>query len=88
MSEAKAPTPPAWAEEMGEILRAGATSQFVLHGSVFDLVGAEGKGGAPDWVSLPSFLVRQVLGDFDVVLQYDRSKGIRARKATNISSAS
>mgnify|MGYP001817417136 CR=1 FL=1 len=74
---------PRWAEEMEEILHAGATSQFVLHGSVFDLVGAEGKGGAPDWVSLPSFLVRHVLGDFDVVLQYDRSKGIRARKGND-----
>ena len=50
--------PPAWAGEMEQILRARATSQFVLHGNVFDLVPAEGKGGDPDWMSLPSFLVR------------------------------
>jgi hypothetical protein len=74
---------PPWAEEMGEILRAGATSQFVLHGNVFDLVGAEGKGGSTDWVSLPSFLVRHVLRDFEVVLEYDRSKGIRARRGND-----
>ncbi len=76
-------TMPEWAREMGQILRARATSQFVLHGNVFDLVPAEEADGSPDWVSLPSFLVRRVLGDFDVVLQYDRSKGIRARQGND-----
>ena len=43
---------PAWAEEMRQVFRAGATSQFVLHGNVFDLVPApDGKGGT-DYVSL------------------------------------
>jgi AAA+ superfamily predicted ATPase len=83
MSEAKASTPPAWAEEMEQILRAGATSQFVLHGNVFDLVPVEDEDGSADWVSLPSSLVRGVLSGFDVVLQYDRSKGIRARKGND-----
>jgi len=68
---------------MGQILQAEATSQFVLHGNVLDLVPAEDDGDDLDWVSLPSFLVRGVLGDFDVVLQYDRSKGIRARKGND-----
>jgi hypothetical protein len=36
---------PAWAREMRETFRAGATSQFVIHGNVFDLVPSpEGKG--------------------------------------------
>ena len=38
---------PAWAEEMRQVFKAGATSQFVLHGNVFDLVPApdgEGRG--------------------------------------------
>jgi SpoVK/Ycf46/Vps4 family AAA+-type ATPase len=61
---------------MDEILRAGATSQFVLHGNVFDLVPEASDRGV-DWVSLPGFLARSLLVDFDVVLQYDRSKGIR-----------
>jgi SpoVK/Ycf46/Vps4 family AAA+-type ATPase len=74
---------PVWAEEMEEILRAGATSQFVLHGNVLDLVPAEDEDGSVDWVSLPEFLVRRVLGDYDIVLQYDRSKGIRARKGND-----
>jgi SpoVK/Ycf46/Vps4 family AAA+-type ATPase len=67
---------PAWAQEMDEILRSGATSQFVLHGNVFDLVPDPGDGDV-DWVSLSGFLARTMLADFDVVLQYDRSKGIR-----------
>ena len=81
--ETPADSMPAWAEEMNEILRAGATSQFVLHGNVFDLVPAEDADGSHDWVSLPSFLVRRVLNDFEVVLQYDRSKGIRARQGND-----
>ncbi len=68
---------PAWAQEMNAILQAGATSQFVLHGNVFDLVPEKGDDGGVDWVSLPGFLARTLLADFDVVLQYDRSKGIR-----------
>jgi AAA+ superfamily predicted ATPase len=67
---------PAWAREMDDVLRAGATSQFVLHGNVFDLVPETGDGDV-DWVSLPRFLAGTLLADFDVVLQYDRSKGIR-----------
>jgi SpoVK/Ycf46/Vps4 family AAA+-type ATPase len=67
---------PAWAQEMDEILRSGATSQFVLHGNVFDLV-PDPEDGDVDWVSLSGFLARTMLSGFDVVLQYDRSKGIR-----------
>jgi Arc/MetJ-type ribon-helix-helix transcriptional regulator len=72
----KASDLPAWAREMDEILRAGATSQFVLHGNVFDLVPETGDGDV-DWVSLPGFLAGSMLAGFDVVLHYDRSKGIR-----------
>ena len=36
---------PAWAEEMRQMFRAGATSQFVLHGNVFDLVPRAGRHG-------------------------------------------
>ena len=36
---------PGWAAEMREVFRAGTTSQFVIHGNVFDLVpGAERQG--------------------------------------------
>ena len=43
---ASAPSLPAWAEEMRQVFRAGATSQFVLHGNVFDLVPAPGRAAA------------------------------------------
>ena len=51
-----APSLPAWAEEMRQIFRAGATSQFVLHGNVFDLVPAPDTKGGSRWVSLADFL--------------------------------
>ena len=72
-----APRLPAWAEEMREVFRAGATSQFVLHGNVFDLVPApDGKGGT-DWVSLSRFLTGAMFQPFEVVVRYDRGRGIR-----------
>src|SRR5512147_492924 len=74
---AAAPGLPAWAEEMRQIFRAGATSQFVLHGNVFDLVPApDGKGGS-SWVSLADFLAGTMFQPFDVVVRYDRGRGLR-----------
>ncbi len=71
------PALPAWAEEMRQVFRAGATSQFVLHGNVFDLVAApDGKGGAA-WVSLSEFLTATMFQPFDVVIRYDRGRGVR-----------
>ncbi len=68
---------PPWAEEMRQVFRAGATSQFVLHGNVFDLVAApDGKGGS-DWVSLTDFLAGTMFQPFDVVVRYDRGRGVR-----------
>jgi len=78
MSEpSKAVGLPSWAEEMRQVFRAGATSQFVLHGNVFDLVPApDGKGGT-DFVSLSDFLTRTMFQPFDVVVRYDRGRGVR-----------
>ncbi len=68
---------PAWAEEMRQVFRAGATSQFVLHGNVFDLVPApDGKGGNR-FVSLTDFLTGTMFQPFDVVVRYDRGRGVR-----------
>jgi hypothetical protein len=73
---AKAAALPAWAEEMRQVFKAGATSQFVLHGNVFDLVpAADGKGGV-DWLSLTSFLAGTMFQPFDVVIRYDRGRGM------------
>jgi len=68
---------PAWAEEMRQVFKAGATSQFVLHGNVFDLVpAADGKGGT-DFVALGQFLTGTMFQPFDVVVRYDRGRGVR-----------
>ncbi len=78
-SPASAPPPslPAWAEEMRQVFRAGATSQFVLHGNVFDLAAApDGKNGT-DWVSLSDFLAGTMFRPFDVVIRYDRGRGMQ-----------
>jgi hypothetical protein len=67
---------PAWAEEMRQVFRAGATSQFVLHGNVFDLVPAPNGSGGLDWVSLTDFLSGTMFQPFDVVMRYDRGRGL------------
>jgi hypothetical protein len=68
---------------MRQVFRAGATSQFVLHGNVFDLVpAAEGKGATP-WTSLARFLTDAMFEPFDVVILYDRGRGIRVRKGAD-----
>ena len=82
MTSQEASALPAWAIEMSEILRAGTPSQFILHGNVFDLVPGGGRG-AKAWTSLPRFLAEHLLKDYDVVLQYDRSTGIRATKGSD-----
>lgn len=71
------PAFPAWAREMRELFRAGTTSQFVLHGNIFDLVPSpDGK----DFLSLRQYLTQVMFDPFEVVVQYDRGKGIRVRK--------
>ncbi len=61
---------------MRQVFKAGATSQFVLHGNVFDLVpAADGKGGV-DWLSLTAFLSGTMFRPFDVVVRYDRGRGM------------
>jgi hypothetical protein len=79
MPEASPVKIPAWAEEMRQVFRAGATSQFVLHGNVFDLVPApDGKGGDA-FVSLTDFLTGTMFQPFDVVIRYDRGRGVRIK---------
>ncbi|HXY42454.1 MAG TPA: AAA family ATPase [Vicinamibacteria bacterium] len=77
MAEATGPLLPLWAQEMREVFRAGATSQFVLHGNVFDLVAAQDGRGGTAWVSLSEFLTATMCQPFDVVIRYDRGRGVR-----------
>jgi hypothetical protein len=62
---------PDWASQMCDLFKSGSVSQFILHGNVFDTVSAQGA-------SLREFLVDNIFTGFDVVLHYDRGRGIRA----------
>ncbi|HET9369053.1 MAG TPA: AAA family ATPase [Vicinamibacterales bacterium] len=66
---------PAWAVEMRDLFRSGAAAQFLLHGNVFDLVSA-----GQSTPSLPAFLDEVMFASYDVVLRYDRSRGVRAMR--------
>jgi SpoVK/Ycf46/Vps4 family AAA+-type ATPase len=66
---------PEWAKEFGELYFSGTTSMFVLHGNTHDFVrGAEGEKG---FVPLSQFLAEQLFGQWDLVLYYDLSTGLR-----------
>ena len=70
----------AWAKEMRQVFRSGTTSQFVLYGNVSDLQPVVKEAAATEYVSLRRFLTEAMFAPFDVVLLYDRGKGIRVRK--------
>lgn len=72
---------PAWARSLAELYFSGTTCLFVLHGNVHDLIRCPGEQGATAYCNLPEFLASQVFGSWDVVLQYDLAKGIRAAAA-------
>jgi AAA+ superfamily predicted ATPase len=72
---------PAWAQEMRDLFRSGSVSQFILHGNVFDMVPAT-VGGGRKLLSLKNFLEESMFAQYDVVIHYDRGKGIRCSKGT------
>jgi AAA+ superfamily predicted ATPase len=66
---------PGWAVEMRDLFRSGSSAQFLLHGNVFDLVSGNGR-----LRSVAAFLEEVMFGGYDVVLRYDRSRGVRATR--------
>jgi hypothetical protein len=66
---------PGWANEMRDLFRSGSASQFLIHGNVFDLVPSGGR-----MLTLPAFLDEVMFASYDVVLRYDRSRGVRATR--------
>src|SRR5687768_16283935 len=70
---------PAWAAEMRDLFRSGSVSQFIIHGNVFDIVPAA-IGGAKKLLPLKAFLSDVMFESYDVILQYERGKGIRPAK--------
>src|SRR3990170_8407979 len=68
---------PHWAVEMRDLFRSGSAAQFLIHGNVFDVVPHGGK-----LLSLPAFLDAVMFPSYDVVLRYDRSRGVRATRGS------
>lgn len=66
---------PAWAREMRDLFKSGSVAQFILHGNIFDFVPAGTRQ-----FSLKAFLHEVMFEGYDVVLHYDRGRGIRAVK--------
>ncbi|MBF0545863.1 MAG: AAA family ATPase [Candidatus Riflebacteria bacterium] len=81
MSELKIPF---WASEMAEIFRSGTVSQFILYGNVNDWIQADVPEEGNKLFSLPDFLTRVMFSPFEVVLAYDRGKGIRTLKGNDL----
>ncbi len=70
---------PAWAEEMRDLFKSGSVSQFLLHGNVFDVIPTPGIP-EPRLLPLGTFLDDVMFEKYEVILHYDRGKGIRATR--------
>ena len=70
---------PAWAEQMRDLFRSGSVAQFLIHGNIFDVVPVEQPEGRR-LLSLKAFLKDIMFESYDVVLEYDRGRGIRLTK--------
>jgi AAA+ superfamily predicted ATPase len=73
---------PAWAEEMRDLYKSGSVAQFLLHGNVFDTVVTPGSP-EPRLLSLGAFLDEVMFEKYDVILHYDRGKGVRATRGAD-----
>ncbi|MBA2258516.1 MAG: ATP-binding protein [Acidobacteria bacterium] len=60
---------------MRALFRSGSAAQFLIHGNVFDVIPHGGR-----LLSLPAFLDEVMFSTYDVVLRYDRSRGVRATR--------
>src|SRR5262247_1310488 len=69
-------TLPAWAEQMRDLFRSGSVAQFLIHGNIFDVVPA-GDASGRRLLSLKTFLESVMFESYDIVLEYDRGRGIR-----------
>jgi hypothetical protein len=75
---------PDWAEAMRRLFVSGASSQFLLHGNVLDLVPSHGADGELRFVALRKFLADTLFAPFEVVVFYDRGKGLRVEKGSDL----
>jgi len=70
---------PDWASQMRDLFRSGSVAQFLIHGNIFDVVPVEDAAGKR-LLSVKAFLEGVMFESYDVVLEYDRSRGIRPIK--------
>jgi len=70
---------PAWAEQMRDLFRSGSVAQFLIHGNIFDVVPTDDTAGRR-LLSLKAYLESVMFDGYDVVLEYDRGRGIRLYK--------
>src|SRR5262245_56619497 len=70
---------PGWAEEMRDLFKSGSVAQFILHGNVFDGVPAT-VGTERKLLPIRGFLDAMMFQGYDVVLHYNRGKGILATR--------
>lgn len=68
-----------WAENMREIFRSETISQFLLYGNVNDFVLYKNTDRKIS-TSLHTYLCNVLLAPYEVILSYDRSRGIRIIK--------
>jgi hypothetical protein len=73
---------PSWAGEMKDLFKSGSVSQFIVHGNIFDVVPVSGDS-APRLLSVKSFLDEIMFSSYDVVLHYDRGRGIRDARGSD-----
>src|SRR5262249_34263063 len=69
---------PAWARALGELYFSGTTCLFLVHGNVHDLIRCPAPESGDSYCNLSEFLAAQVFGSWDVVVQYDLARGLRA----------
>ncbi len=73
---------PPWARELADLYFSGTTCMFVLHGNVHDLIHCPADH-SERYCNLTEFLAEQVFGNWDIVLGYDLSRGLRALAGGN-----
>ncbi|HEX4998676.1 MAG TPA: AAA family ATPase [Terriglobia bacterium] len=70
---------PGWAEQMRDLFKSGSVAQFLIHGNIFDVVSLEHSGNRR-LMSVKAFLRDVMFENYEVVIEYDRGRGIRLTK--------
>lgn len=74
---------PSWAQEIAEAYESGAHNQFILTGNINDSFLNEASPDAP-LLDLPSYLLKHLLANFDIILIYDVGQGLRVLKGEDL----